>query len=71
MKKNNSIKRCASTGLFTVKPLGKEKAEKFGQVEGMSLSKQSSRTISRFEQGGLKGDALRAAIMGAFVSKAG
>ena len=70
-EKNTNIKRCVSTGRFTVKPLGKEKAKKFSQVEGMSLSKQSSRTFSRLEQSGFKGDALRAAILGAFVSKAG
>lgn len=59
------------TDRFIPKPLGKDKARKFIQVEGMSLNKQSAGTISRLEKKGLKGDALRSAITGTFVSKPG
>ena len=71
MKKNSATARSASTGRFVSKPLGKGKAEKFARVEGMSLSKQSAGTYSRLTARGLKGDALRSAISGAFVTKRG
>ena len=71
MKKNTSIARLTSTGRFITKPLGKGKAEKFAQVEGMSLNKRSAGMILRLEQRGLKGDALRSAITGDFVMKRG
>ena len=71
MKKVTNIARSASSGRFVAKPLGKGKAVKFSQVEGMSLNKRSAGTIERLERQGLKGDALRSAITGAFVTKRG
>ena len=69
MKKSSAMARSAATGRFVIKPLGKAKAESFFRVEGMSLSKRSVGTISSLERRGLKGDALRSAIMGTFVTK--
>ncbi|WP_037317498.1 hypothetical protein [Ruegeria halocynthiae] len=71
MKKNSSIARSAASGRFIAKPLGKNKAKKFAQVEGMSLNSQSAGAISRLEERGLKGDALRSAITGQFIAKRG
>ena len=71
MTKNQAIKRSVVTGRFASKPLGKGKAKKFAQVEGMVLTQRSSKTISRFEGSGLKGDALRSAITRSFVKKRG
>lgn len=71
MPRNLSISRSASTGRFTPKPLGKAKAAKFAQVEGMALTEKSKQTLVRLEASGLKGDALRAAITGTFQKKRG
>ena len=71
MKKNQAIKRSAATGRIVSKTLGKDKATKFAQVEGMVLTKKSSKTMSRFQGRGLKGDALRSAITGSFNKKRG
>lgn len=64
-----AIKRSASTGRFVTKPLGKGKATKFSNVEGMVLTQRSAKMISRLEGSGLKGDALRSAITGSFDKK--
>ena len=71
MKKGSAITRSAATAPFVSKPLGKGKAEKFARVEGMSLSKRFDGTISNLERRGLKGDAVRSAILGTFVTKRG
>jgi hypothetical protein len=70
MTNSQNIQRSAKTGQFTkVKALGRSKAAKFAQVEGMSLSQTSVTAIHRFEARGLKGDALRSAIAGSFQKK--
>lgn len=69
MKKSSAIGRSATTGRFVTKTVGKGKAEKFARVEGMALNKRSAGTISELETRGLKGDALRSAITGKFLTK--
>ncbi|WP_206599565.1 hypothetical protein [Pseudovibrio sp. W64] len=69
MKKSSNIKRSAESGRFAVAPLGKSKASKFAQVEGMTLTARSRSTITLHESKGLKGDALRSAISGSFTKK--
>ena len=69
MTKSHSIPRSAKTGQFTVKALGKSKASKFSQVEGITLSRLSDGTLKRLEESGLKGDTLRSAISGTFQKK--
>ena len=71
MKKRNAIAGTTPTGQFVAKRLGRGKAKKFALVEGMSLNQRSAGTISRLEQRGLKGDALRSAITGSFATKQG
>lgn len=71
MRNNQSLKRSTAAGRFASKPLGKGKATKFAKVEGMVLSSRSTKTISRLEGSGLKGDALRSAIIGSFAKKQG
>ena len=69
MKKTRKAIRSAATGRFVTKPLGRGKAEKFSQVEGMVLSRESAEMLSRLKGRGLKGDALRSAICGSFEKK--
>lgn len=71
MNKGHKIKRSAVTGRFATKPLGRSKASKFAQIEGMTLTRRSAKMISRLEGTGLKGDALRTAITGSFGKKHG
>ena len=71
MKKSSATARSTATRRFVIKPLGRGKAERFSRVEGMSLSKRSVDTISSLNPKGLKGDALRSAITGVFVTKRG
>jgi hypothetical protein len=71
MSKNVTMQSSVSTGRFASKALGKGKATKFALVEGISLSQRSATLISRMEQRGLKGDALRSAIAGSFATKRG
>lgn len=66
MKKGHIIKRSVATGRFATKSLGKSKASKFALVEGVKLSGRSTKTMSRFESTGLRGDELRSAIVGSF-----
>ena len=71
MKKSQTIKRSAATGRFVTKSIGKGKASKFALVEGIALSRSSAKTISNFENNGLRGDELRSAIIGSFGNKRG
>lgn len=71
MSKNLVTSRSASNGRFAPKPLGRSKAAKFAQVEGMSLTDKSEKTLAQLKARGLKGDALRAAIAGTFQNKRG
>jgi len=71
MKKSSAVKRSATTGRFVSKPLGKSKAAKFAEVEGVTTSARSARTLETYTARGLKGDALRSAITGSFVTKKG
>jgi len=64
MSKSQKIRRSAATGRITTAPIGKSKATKFLLVEGMTLSRKSSDTLSDLKSKGLKGDALRTAISG-------
>ena len=69
MNKGTALKRSATTGRFVTKPLGKAKAEKFARVEGVTTSSQSTALLEAHIGRGLKGDALRSAIMGSFATK--
>ena len=69
MKKSDSVQRSSSTGRFVSMTVGKDKAAKFAQVEGMSLNKRSKTLMARMEQRGLKGDAMRSAIADSFATK--
>jgi hypothetical protein len=69
MPKNASISRESKSGKFVSEPLGKSKATKFAAVEGLALTKSSERTVSRLEGRGLKGEAFRDAVVGAFRKK--
>ena len=69
MKKTRQAMRSAATGKFVTKPLGRGKAEKFSQVEGKALSRESATTLSKLKGRGLTGDALRSAIAGSFDRK--
>ena len=69
MTKSQATDRMAANGRFSSKPLGKGKAMRFALVEGLVLSSGSAKTISQFEDSGLKGDALRSAIAGSFMQK--
>ncbi|WP_343080221.1 hypothetical protein [Ostreiculturibacter nitratireducens] len=69
MTKTIATSRSTTTGRFSPKPLGKSKAAKFAQVEGITLTAKSKKTLVRLEASGLKGDALRAAITGTFEKK--
>lgn len=71
MKKSTALKRSATTGRFVTKPLGKDKATKFAKVEGVTTSSKSARTLKTYSNRGLKGDALRSAITGSFVTRKG
>lgn len=71
MKKSQTTKNSDATGRFVPKPLGKGKAVKFSQVEGMTISRKSARTLESLESRGLKGDALRSAISGSFAKNRG
>jgi hypothetical protein len=71
MDNNVTKQRRSSTGQLVAKPLGKGKATKFALVEGISLNQRSASLITRLEQRGLKGDALRSAITRDFASKQG
>lgn len=71
MNKSNALKRSATTGRFVTKPLGKGKATKFAKVEGVTTSPKSARTLKTYSDSGLKGDALRSAITGSFVTRKG
>lgn len=71
MNKNTALKRSATTGRFTTKPLGKGKATKFAKVEGVATSSKSAMTLKTYSDRGLKGDALRLAITGSFMTKKG
>jgi hypothetical protein len=69
MKKGIALKKSATTGRFVAKPLGKAKAEKFAKIEGVTTSPHSSALLEAHIGRGLKGDALRSAIMGSFATK--
>lgn len=69
MVKGIALKRSATTGHFVTKPLGKAKAEKFAKIEGVTTSPHSSALLEAHIGRGLKGDALRSAIMGSFATK--
>ena len=69
MKKNGDTNRSAATGHVEGKMIGRARATKFLQVEGMSLNSKSARTLSDFTGRGLKGDALRSAIHEAYAKK--
>ena len=69
MDKGIALKRSATTGRFVTKPLGKAKAEKFAKIEGVTTSPHSSALLEAHVGRGLKGDALRSAIMGSFATK--
>lgn len=71
MKKSTALKRSATTGRFVTKPLGKDKATKFAKAEGVTTSSKSARTLKTYSNRGLKGDALRSAITGSFVTRKG
>ncbi len=66
MRKNVHINKSAANGRFVSKAIGYSKAAKFLAVEGMTLSPKSSQTLKDYKSAGLKGDALRAAIVGHF-----
>lgn len=69
--KTHSVKiaRSATTGRISSKPLGRSKASKFSEVEGIMLSFGSRKVMVDLEIRGLKGDALRSAISGSFQKK--
>lgn len=69
MDKGTALKRSATTGRFVTKPLGKAKAVKFAKVEGVTTSPHSTALLEAHIARGLKGDALRSAIMGSFATK--
>ena len=69
MKKNRKAIHSAATGRFVAKPLGRGKAEKFSQVEGLVMSRESATTLSGLKGRGLTGDALRSEIRGSFDKK--
>jgi hypothetical protein len=69
MEKGIALKRSATTGRFVTKPLGKAKAEKFAKIEGVTISPRSTALLEAHIGRGLKGDALRSAIMGSFATK--
>ena len=69
MKKTRKAIRSAAAGRFVTKPLGSGKAEKFSQVEGMVMSRESAATLSGLKGRGLTGDALRSAISRSFDKK--
>ena len=69
MKKTRKAIRSAETGRLVTKPLGRGKAEKFSQVEGMALSRESAAMLSGLKARGLTGDALRSAISESFDKK--
>lgn len=61
----------SASGRLCPKALGKSKASKFALVEGLSLNQRSATFAARMERRGLKGDALRAAIVSEFSGKRG
>jgi len=69
MEKNRISKSSTAGERKTTKAIGHSKAIKFAAVEGMKLSAKSSRQLSQFKADGLRGDALRSAISGAFKKK--
>ncbi len=69
MSEKTSIARSGRSGRFTMEPLGKSKAAKFAAVEGLSLTPASEKTSTSLEACGLKGDAYRSAVAGAFKAK--
>ena len=69
MTKSDAIKRSSLTGRGVSKTIGKGKAEKFALIEGMSLNEQSATLLARMEQRGLKGDAMRSAIVRSFTAR--
>jgi hypothetical protein len=71
MIKSSTLKRSTTTGHFVTKPLGMGKATKFAKVEGVTTSSKSAKTLKTYSDHGLKGDALRSAITGAFTMKKG
>lgn len=68
MNKSNALKRSAITGRFVAGPLGRGKAAKFAEVEGVTTCPKSATMLNTYSARGLKGDALRLAITNSFTT---
>lgn len=62
--KGTTLKRSATIGRFVTKPLGKGKATKFANVEGVTTSSKSAMILKTYSDRRLKGGALRSATIG-------
>lgn len=69
MGKRTNISRNSASGRFVTTKIGSRKAAKFSAVEGVALSRRSSRSLVDLKSKGLSGDDLRDAITKQFKSK--